>query len=479
MTIREVERRSGLERTNIRFYEREGLLTPLRQDNGYRDYREEDLQLLMKIKLLRRLGLSLDAIRALKDGDADLEQALAQRLESIGAQRRELDATEQVCREMRQDGAAFPTLDAQRYLQAYDQALRLPSGIRPTVPDSDRIPPVRCPWRRFFARSLDLSLISLLCIAVLALLFHVNISRIPRLVQWLLGLLEWGILIVVEGVLLSRFGTTPGKWLLGIRVEHVDGRFLTFSEALDRAWRVLGRGEGYTIPFYNIYRNWKSYKAVTEGDGPEWDEDVTLIVRENRWWRPTAYCAAALACALLVLTAALTPAMPVHRGSDLTVEEFVENYNQLAEFYGVYTRPLQTDGTFREGEASSDSVMYDWEDTADVEPLVLQFTVENGVLTEISYERTYPGLISSDSAGKRAIQLSAMAFAWADGGMVESLCSTGTIDRFMAHTNGTLEENLLGCRMIYTITRQRENILGSDDLLSESYTAAFSIRRVS
>lgn len=475
MTIREIEQRSGLERTNIRFYEREGLLEPERRENGYRDYSEADLQLLMKIKLLRRLGFSLDAIRALKAGDSDLEQALAQRLEGIQAQRRELDATEQVCREMCRDAAAFPTLDAQRYLRSYDQALHLPQGVRPSVPDSDRLPPVRCPWRRFFARGLDLSLVALLSVAVLALLFRVNISRIPRLVHWLLGLLEWGIWIPVEGVLLSRFGATPGKWLLGIRVEHANGRRLTFSEAADRAWRVLGRGEGYTIPFYSIYRNWKSYKAVMEGDGPEWDEDVTLVVRENSWWRPVAYCAAVLACALLTLAAAFAPAMPVHRGSGLTVEEFVENYNQLAEFYGVDTRPLRTDGTF---QAEDSLAMFDWEDAADVEPLALRFTVEDGVLTGVSYERTYPMYLSSDSAGKRAIQLSAMAFAWADGGMVESLRSLSTIDRFVAHTNGTLEEDLLSCRMTYTITPLGEGVPGSDVFFSEGYTASFSIRRI-
>ena len=73
MTIQEMERRSGLERTNIRFYEREGLLNPQRRENGYRDYSEEDLQLLLKIKLLRRLGFPLDAIRSLKNGDTALQ----------------------------------------------------------------------------------------------------------------------------------------------------------------------------------------------------------------------------------------------------------------------------------------------------------------------------------------------------------------------------------------------------------------------
>ena len=46
MTIKEMEARTGLTRANIRFYEAEGLITPERRPNGYRDYSEEDLAVL-------------------------------------------------------------------------------------------------------------------------------------------------------------------------------------------------------------------------------------------------------------------------------------------------------------------------------------------------------------------------------------------------------------------------------------------------
>ena len=51
MRIKEIEELSGIERSNIRFYEREGLLSPKRLENGYRDYSDEDLEILLKIKL--------------------------------------------------------------------------------------------------------------------------------------------------------------------------------------------------------------------------------------------------------------------------------------------------------------------------------------------------------------------------------------------------------------------------------------------
>ena len=59
MTSKEIELRSGVPRANIRYYEAEGLLSPQRAKNGYREYSEIDMEKLEKIKLLRRLGVSV------------------------------------------------------------------------------------------------------------------------------------------------------------------------------------------------------------------------------------------------------------------------------------------------------------------------------------------------------------------------------------------------------------------------------------
>ena len=76
MTIYELEKRSGVSRPNIRFYEKEGLIAPQRLANGYRDYQEEDVLLLERIILLRRLDMPLDAIRAVIGGELPLPLAL-------------------------------------------------------------------------------------------------------------------------------------------------------------------------------------------------------------------------------------------------------------------------------------------------------------------------------------------------------------------------------------------------------------------
>ena len=77
MGIREAEEATGISRQNIRFYEKQGLLHPARNKrNSYREYSDEDILRLKQIRLFRKLGMPLDEIRRLLEGDVDLMQAL-------------------------------------------------------------------------------------------------------------------------------------------------------------------------------------------------------------------------------------------------------------------------------------------------------------------------------------------------------------------------------------------------------------------
>ena len=63
MNVQDVEKALGITRANIRFYEREGLLSPDRKENGYRDYTNDDIVRLKKIIIFRKLGLSVADIK--------------------------------------------------------------------------------------------------------------------------------------------------------------------------------------------------------------------------------------------------------------------------------------------------------------------------------------------------------------------------------------------------------------------------------
>ena len=121
MTIKEIETLSGLTRANIRFYEAEGLLAPARNENGYRDYSDKDLEILKKIKLLRMLHISLEEIKALQSGEQELAEALDQHIKKLAADKRDIERSQEICKEMRKDGAVYETLDAERYLENMEQ----------------------------------------------------------------------------------------------------------------------------------------------------------------------------------------------------------------------------------------------------------------------------------------------------------------------------------------------------------------------
>ena len=52
MKIKELENILSITRSNIRFYEKQGLFSPERKDNNYREYTERDIDLLKKIIIL-------------------------------------------------------------------------------------------------------------------------------------------------------------------------------------------------------------------------------------------------------------------------------------------------------------------------------------------------------------------------------------------------------------------------------------------
>ena len=69
MKINEVESLAGITKKNIRFYEEQGLLSPRRNpENGYRDYGDEEVQVLRRIKLLRKLDVPIEEIRLMLQG---------------------------------------------------------------------------------------------------------------------------------------------------------------------------------------------------------------------------------------------------------------------------------------------------------------------------------------------------------------------------------------------------------------------------
>ncbi|WP_417523699.1 Cu(I)-responsive transcriptional regulator [Marinovum sp.] len=77
MNIGEVANRAELPAKTIRYYEDIGLVTPLRDTNGYRAFRESDVHKLVFLGRARGLGFSIEDCRALLALWADTDRASA------------------------------------------------------------------------------------------------------------------------------------------------------------------------------------------------------------------------------------------------------------------------------------------------------------------------------------------------------------------------------------------------------------------
>jgi Cu(I)-responsive transcriptional regulator len=65
MNIGDVAERAGLPAKTIRYYEEIGLITPLRDTNGYRRFRDSDLHKLAFLGRARALGFTIEDCRTL------------------------------------------------------------------------------------------------------------------------------------------------------------------------------------------------------------------------------------------------------------------------------------------------------------------------------------------------------------------------------------------------------------------------------
>ena len=112
MNIKQASEQSGVSAPNIRFYEKEGLLTPARrQGNGYRDYTAGDIRALKLIRMLRMLDVPLPAIRAVLQGEQSLQQALQNQQTVLEQQAAHLAAARSFCAELARQRPQAETLD--------------------------------------------------------------------------------------------------------------------------------------------------------------------------------------------------------------------------------------------------------------------------------------------------------------------------------------------------------------------------------
>ena len=130
MKINEVEALVGITKKNIRFYEQEGLLAPRRNaQNGYRDYGEGEVEILRRIKLMRKLGLPLEEIRKMQSGILTVPDGMRRHLVTLERECRNLEHARTLCSALMEEETTLEGMDAAGWLDQMEQLERREGAI--------------------------------------------------------------------------------------------------------------------------------------------------------------------------------------------------------------------------------------------------------------------------------------------------------------------------------------------------------------
>ena len=144
------------------------------------------------------------------------------------------------------------------------------------------------PWRRFFARFVDsvfyipIGFLAGFYLSKLGYLFFPENNKIfvELFKNPLFGVSYQSIFwLPIEAIFLTRTGSTPGKWLFGIRVLNESGNKLPFITCLSRSISVWVKGFGLFIPLVPLFTIYFAYSRLKNTGTTLWDSSVNSRVR--------------------------------------------------------------------------------------------------------------------------------------------------------------------------------------------------------
>lgn len=134
----------------------------------------------------------------------------------------------------------------------------------------------RHPWHRWFARVwLDYVFAAFVLGVVLAVVApSSSLLASDYALMWLAAVL-W---IPAEALLVASVGTTPGKYLVGMRITRSDGSLLSIAEAFTRAGSVWLIGCALMLPLVLLLTFNAQYNRLRKGKDSTWDERGRFLV---------------------------------------------------------------------------------------------------------------------------------------------------------------------------------------------------------
>ncbi len=427
MNIKDVEEQSGLSLANIQYYEKEGLVIPERRKNGYRDYSENDLEELKRIRLFRELAVPIEKIKELQNSPNTLEQIMQQHIIYMYQEMYHLQNTITICKDIKQTGLSYNTINVNEYLEKLHS---LEQNISPAYQCTDVEKSTPNPWKRYIARDIDITICILLIEFVWIVLLH-RISTESNLEEYLFAFFGLLLMLFLEPLCISHFGTTPGKYIFGITISNLNGERLTYKEAFQRTCKVLLWGYGLNIPFFNLYRLYQSRAEYLENRCTRWDFQLfDYQIPERKSVVPALKIALFFVIYFVILTGISICEMTPPNKGDLTLTEYIENYNYYADYFSIKrSNKLYTyEGYYLRENGQFDPLNYNYYEFIEQPIITFDYTLDNNYLTGISFdfEKDFVGTIFFNGFWEEMIY-STLAFTAAQD---ESLLSNFKIPKF-------------------------------------------------
>lgn len=118
MKIKELEDLLSISRSNIRFYEKQGLFTPDRQGNNYRDYTEQDVVALKRIIVLRKMGFTVEEIKSIQANELPFSEAIAHTKQRLEDEIQQLNGSLKLLGKVSKEYDSFEQIDVQKHWDA-------------------------------------------------------------------------------------------------------------------------------------------------------------------------------------------------------------------------------------------------------------------------------------------------------------------------------------------------------------------------
>ena len=122
MKIKELENILSITRSNIRFYEKQGLFSPERKDNNYREYTERDIDLLKKIIILRKMGFTVEEIKLIQNDELPFNEAITNTQHRIENEIQQLNGSLKLIKQVAQKNSSFDEIDIDEHWNAISES---------------------------------------------------------------------------------------------------------------------------------------------------------------------------------------------------------------------------------------------------------------------------------------------------------------------------------------------------------------------